>query len=117
MTNTSLAAVQRREKTFTPMDNSIEVWFSELNWEMQRRVVAVAADGFRELPQVMEYFPLPWRENRQWVFPIKGECDPLPPEQLPAVRKAIRRYLATRPSLKRAWKPAWTDIKLKAAGK
>ena len=87
-----------------------EAWFANLNWSMQRRVLEVIGSD-DEMAHVLLYFPLPLREGRAWVYPVKGEV----PDGAwtPAHLAAIRAHVASGPRLKKEQKrPAWTDITL-----
>lgn len=87
-----------------------EAWFEHLNWAMQRRVLEVAGSD-DDMAHVLLYFPLPFREGRTWVYPIKGE---VPDGQwTPAHLAAIRAHVVSGPRLKKEQKrAAWTDITL-----
>jgi hypothetical protein len=67
------------------------------------------------MAHVLEYYPLPFRKDHAWVFPIKGEV----PEGMWTKNdiKAIRAYVRTKPAVKREQKRTpWTDLTLEAAG-
>lgn len=89
---------------------SAEAWFGNLNSAMQRRVVEVI-DSDDEMTHILLWYPLPFRQGHQWVYPIRGE---VPDGQWTATDLAeIRAYVASGPKLKRASaRTLWTDLTL-----